>query len=135
MLAREEVAAHFTPGTHSSTVGGAPLAMSLGLVMVETILNPEFLKEVAQVGRYFKEGLERLAGEQPTLIREARGQGLLLGLELTIPAGPVVEAMHARGFIINAAAPQVLRFVPPLIVTRAEIDLLLPALSQALAAV
>lgn len=134
MLAREEVAAHFTPGSHSTTVGGAPLVMSAGLVMVETILQPEFLEAVERVGRYFKDGLERLAGERPAQVREARGQGLILGLELNIPAGPVVEAMHGRGFIINAAAPRVLRFVPPLIVTEAEIDILLPALSEVLAA-
>jgi predicted acetylornithine/succinylornithine family transaminase len=132
-LAREEVAAHFTPGSHSTTVGGAPLAMSVSLAMVETILAPGFLEEADRVGRYFKEGLERLAGELSPLTREVRGQGLILGLELAVPAGPVVEAMHARGFIINAAAPTVLRFVPPLIVTEAEIDLLLPALKETLA--
>ena len=130
MLAREEVAAYLTPGSHSTTVGGAPLVMSLALFMAETILAPGFLPEVERVGQYFKEGLERL--ELPSLVREVRGQGLMLGLELHIPAGPVVEAMHGRGFLINAAAPQVLRFVPPLIVTKAEIDLLLPALKEAL---
>jgi len=133
MLAREEAAAHFTPGSHSTTVGGAPLVMSAALVMVETILRPGFLEEVERVGRYFKESLERLAGELPSLVRDVRGQGLLLGLELAVPAGPLVEAMHKRGFIINAATPEVLRFVPPLIVTRAEIDLLLPALKETLA--
>ena len=132
MLAREEVAAHFTPGSHSTTVGGAPLVMSVALFMAETILKPEFLEEVERVGRYFQERLKQLAGELPALIREVRGQGLLLGLELSIPAGPVVTAMHQKGFIINAAAPQVLRFVPPLIVARAEIDLLMPALKEAL---
>jgi predicted acetylornithine/succinylornithine family transaminase len=134
MLAREEVAAHFTPGSHSTTVGGAPLVMSAALTMVEAILSPGFIEEAERVGRYFKEGLTRLAGELPSLIKEARGQGLLLGLELAVPAGPVVEAMHGRGFIINAATPAVLRFVPPLIVTRAEIDLLLPALKETIAA-
>jgi predicted acetylornithine/succinylornithine family transaminase len=132
MLAREEVADHFTPGSHSTTVGGAPLVMSVALVMVETILKPEFLEEAARVGRYFQECLTRLAGELPSRIREVRGQGLLLGLELTVPAGPVVTAMHERGFIINAATPQVLRFVPPLIVTRADIDLMMPPLKKAL---
>jgi len=132
MLAREEVAAHFTPGSHSTTLGGAPLAMSVGLVMVETILSPDFLERVDRVGRHFHEGLRRLAEELPRLIREVRGQGLILGLELTVPAGPVVEAMHAKGFVINAATPRVLRFVPPLIVTEAEIDLMLPALKETL---
>jgi len=132
MLAREEVAAHFTPGSHSTTLGGAPLAMSVALAMVETILDPGFLEEADRVGRYFKEGLEQLAGELSPLVKEVRGQGLMLGLELTAPAGPVVEAMLGRGFIINAAAPEVLRFVPPLIVTEAEIDLMLTALKEEL---
>jgi predicted acetylornithine/succinylornithine family transaminase len=134
MLAREEVAAHFTPGSHSTTVGGAPLVMSVALVMAEAILRPEFLEEVERVGRYFKESLEHLAGEPGSVVKEVRGQGLILGLELASPAGPVVEAMHERGFIINAATPGVLRFVPPLIVTKADIDLLMPALNESLAA-
>lgn len=133
MLAREEAAAHFTPGSHSTTVGGAPLAMSVGLTMVETILEEGFLARVNRVGRYFLERLKTLAEELGPLAREARGQGLLLALELDGPAGPVVETLHGRGFIVNAAAGRTLRFAPPLIVTEAEVDMLIPALKEAVA--
>ncbi len=133
MLAADEVAAHLTPGSHSTTVGGAPLAMAVGLVMVETILGADFLANVESTGRYFLDRLRDLAAELgPELVREARGQGLLLGLELTRPSGPVVAEMHKRGFIINATAGTVLRFVPPLIVTPAEVDFLIPALKGAI---
>lgn len=132
MLARSEVAEHLTPGSHSTTVGGAPLAMAAGLAMTERILQPDFLAQVRRVGNYFKARLEELAARLgPNLALEVRGQGLLLGLELKRPAAAVVPLMLKRGFIINATAGQVLRFVPPLIVTEAEIDLLLPALEEA----
>ncbi|MDR0881363.1 MAG: aspartate aminotransferase family protein [Candidatus Adiutrix sp.] len=130
MLAQDEVAAHLTPGSHSTTVGGAPLAMAVGLVMVETILEPAFLKNVAETGRYFLERLQNLARELGPLAKEARGQGLLVGLELTRPSGPVAAGMIKRGFLISATAGTVLRFAPPLIATPAEVDILIPALKE-----
>lgn len=133
MLASDEVAAHLTPGSHSTTVGGAPLAMVTGLVMVETIFERKFLEQVRHVGLYFLNRLRELVIELgPGLAREARGQGLLLALELTRPGGPVVLEMMKRGFLINATMGTVLRFVPPLIVTEAEVDLLIPALKEAI---
>ncbi len=132
MLARDEIAGHLVPGTHSTTVGGAPIAMAVGLVMAETILEGGLLGQVRETGQYFLEQLGALADQLgPGLVKEARGQGLLLGLELTRPAGPVVVEMAKRGFIINATAGTVLRFAPALIVTPKEIDLLIPALKQA----
>ncbi|MDR2946212.1 MAG: aspartate aminotransferase family protein [Candidatus Adiutrix sp.] len=133
MLAVDEVAAHLTPGSHSTTVGGAPLAMAVGLVMVETILEPGFMARVNRVGSYFMERLKALQAELgPGLVKAARGQGLLLALELTQPSGPVVVEMMKRGFIINATAGTVLRFAPPLIVTEAEVDALMPVLKEVL---
>jgi acetylornithine/succinyldiaminopimelate/putrescine aminotransferase len=131
ILAQDEVAAHLTPGSHSTTVGGAPLAMAVGLVMCETILDESFLNRVRQVGDYFRDRLENLALELGPKAVGVRGQGLLLALELSEAAGPVVAEMHRRGFIINATAGSVLRFAPPLIVTETEIDLLIPALKKA----
>lgn len=131
ILAQDNVAAHFTPGSHSTTVGGAPLAMAIGLAMCEIILNESFLNRIRQVGDYFHRRLETLARELGPKAVDVRGQGLLLALELSEPAGPVVAEMHRRGFIINATASSVLRFAPPLIVTETEIDLLIPALKKA----
>ncbi|KXS55821.1 MAG: acetylornithine aminotransferase [Candidatus Adiutrix intracellularis] len=131
ILAQNDVAAHFTPGSHSTTVGGAPLAMAVGLAMCKIILNENFLNRIRQIGDYFQGRLETLARELGPKAVGVRGQGLLLGLELSETAGPVVAEMHRRGFIINATAGSVLRFAPPLIVTEAEIDLLIPALRKA----
>lgn len=136
MLAQEEVAAHLTPGTHSTTVGGAPLAMAVGQVMVETILADDFMARVRRVSQYFKAKLEALAAKLgPEVVKAVRGQGLLLGLELARPSGPVVVEMMKRGFIINSTANVVLRFAPPLIVTEAEVDILMPALEAAILSV
>lgn len=133
MLATDEVAAHLTPGSHSTTVGGAPLAMAVGLTMVETILAGDFMANINSTGAYFRERLEKLAEElRPGLGRKVRGQGLLLALELSQPAGPVAAEMIRRGFLINATAGTTLRFAPPLIVSPAEVDLLIPALKEAI---
>ena len=133
MLATDEVAGHLTPGSHSTTVGGAPLAMAVGLVMVETIISGDFLDNVVETGEYFMKRLKEMAKDLgPKLVKDARGQGLLLALELTGPSGPVVAEMTKRGFIINATAGTVLRFAPPLIATPAEVDLLMPALKEAI---
>ncbi|MDR2140722.1 MAG: aspartate aminotransferase family protein [Deltaproteobacteria bacterium] len=131
-LATEEAAKALSPGTHSTTVGGAPLAMALGLELGQRILNPEFLAGVAQRGEFFKNSLLALRDKLPGAIREVRGLGLILGLELTIPAGPIVTALRELGFLVNAASPEVLRFVPPLTVTEEEIGLLTQALERAL---
>jgi len=133
MLAQDEVAAHLTPGSHSTTVGGAPLAMAVGLTMVETILAGDFMANINSTGGYFRKRLEALISElTPGLARAVRGQGLLLALELDQPAGPVAAEMLRRGFLINATAGTVLRFAPPLIVGPAEVDLLIPALQSAI---
>ena len=133
IVAQNEVASHLTPGSHSTTVGGAPLAMAAGLAMTETILQDDFLAKVEEVGCYFKNRLQELAQKLgKAIVKDVRGQGLLLGMELTEPSVPVVVEMMKRGFLINATAGKVLRFVPPLIVTRAEVDLLIPALEEAI---
>jgi predicted acetylornithine/succinylornithine family transaminase len=133
MLAIDGVAESLTPGSHSTTVGGAPLAMAVGLTMVETILADDFMQNINETGRYFLQKLQELAADLgPGLAKEARGQGLLLALELSKPALPVVAELMKRGFLGNATAGTVLRFAPPLIATRAEVDLLIPALSQAI---
>lgn len=133
MLATDEVAAHLTPGSHSTTVGGAPLAMAVGLTMVETILAGDFMANINSTGAYFRERLENLIQElRPGLGRAVRGQGLLLALELSQPSGPVAAEMIRRGFLINATAGTTLRFAPPLIVSPAEVDLLIPALKAAI---
>ncbi len=133
MLAANEAAAHLTPGSHSTTVGGAPLAMAVGLVMAETILDEKFLAAVKETGLYFRQRLEdvaRILGSD--LVLDVRGEGLLLAMELTRPSLPVVQELMSMGFLVNSTAGTVLRFAPPLIAARADVDILIPALARAI---
>jgi predicted acetylornithine/succinylornithine family transaminase len=131
-LSTEEAGRALTPGSHSTTLGGAPLATGVALELSRRILDDGFLKEVDAKGRHFKKALEGLKGEFPALVEEARGLGLMLGLKLKIPAGPVSESLRDKGFLVNATASSVLRFLPPLIVEKGDIDQLIEALRQSL---
>ena len=133
MLAQDEVAQAFTPGSHSTTQGGSPFIMAAALAVCQIILADDFLAKVRKVGTYFQDKLRALADDLgPELVKDVRGQGLMLGLELSGPALPVVKDLMTKGFIINATADTVLRFVPPLIVTEKEIDALFPPLRAAI---
>ncbi|MDR3153746.1 MAG: acetylornithine/succinylornithine family transaminase [Deltaproteobacteria bacterium] len=132
-LSTEEAGAALTPGTHSTTVGGAPLAMAVSLALATRLLDKAFLASVAETGRHFFSELAALAEKFPQAVEEPRGLGLMLGLKLKVPAAPAAKKLLERGFIVNATADTVLRFVPPLTVTREEIGLLVRALSEVLA--
>ncbi|MDR2200340.1 MAG: acetylornithine/succinylornithine family transaminase [Deltaproteobacteria bacterium] len=129
-LASEEAARALSPGSHSTTVGGAPLAMAVALELATRLLNPAFIKEVEEKGRYFKEGLEGLAREYPSVVSGVSGLGLLLGMKLKSESAPYTEKLREKGFLVNATAVSVLRFAPPLIINKDEIDLLLRALGE-----
>ena len=133
MVASDRVAAAFTPGSHASTFGGNPLATAAGLATLETILEEGVLDNCRRVGRYLREGLEGLAGRHPGLVREVRGRGLLQAMDLTVAGGPIVEGCMSRGLLINCTADTVLRFLPPLIVTTADVDEMLDILEGILA--
>ncbi len=126
-LATESVAAAFDPGSHASTFGGNPLACAAGAAVLHVLLDGKVLDHGRQMGEYLAKGLKELQDQLP-VVKEARGLGLLQGLELTIEAKPVVTDCLARGFLINSTVDRVLRFVPPLIVTAREIDRLMEIL-------
>jgi predicted acetylornithine/succinylornithine family transaminase len=132
-LSSEEASKALGPGSHSTTIGGAPLAMALALELSTRILEPGFLAEVDFKGQYFRKGLETLREGFPGLVTEVRGLGLLLGLALSAPAEPYSLALRGKGFLVNSTAGTVLRFLPPLNVSTSEIDLLLAALREVLA--
>jgi predicted acetylornithine/succinylornithine family transaminase len=132
LVSAEEPSKALTPGSHSTTVGGAPLAMALSLELVTRILDPAFLDSIREKGVYFQKGLRALVAKYPKLVKEARGLGLILGLSLAEPTAPVSAVLLKKGFLVNATATTVLRFVPPLTVSREEIDLLMAALDQSL---
>jgi predicted acetylornithine/succinylornithine family transaminase len=130
-LARESVAASFEQGAHGSTFGGNAVAAAAAVATLETMLAGGFLDAVRESGAYFLSGLEALARRSPA-IAAVRGRGLMLAIELHQPGAAVVEACLARGCLINCTVERVLRLLPPLIITRAEIDRALGVLGEVL---
>jgi len=129
MLATDKVASGFQPGNHASTFGGNPLVCAAGVATLDTILEDGFiLDQCNRMSAYFIGRLELLRTKFPALVKEVRGRGLLLGMELTTEGDPIVRACLEKGFLINCAAGTVLRFIPPLIVQRKDIDQLVDAL-------
>jgi len=129
MLAREGVAQAFQPGSHASTFGGTPVITAAALEVLRLIEREGVLEHCRQVGEYFKEQLLALQ-KRHALIRDVRGVGLMIGMTLAIEAMPVVNACIEKGFLINCIQEKVLRFVPPLIITRNEIDALVHCLDE-----
>lgn len=132
ILAREGAAQAFSPGMHGTTFGGGPLQCRLALKVLEILARPGFLEHVREVGGYFRAQLERLRDELP-LIREVRGEGLMLAAELAVPGKAVVRQALEAGFLINCTQETVLRFLPPLIIARQQVDELIAALRPILA--
>lgn len=132
-IATDEAAAAFHAGDHGSTFGGNPLACAAANVVLDTIMEKHLLDNVNEVGGYLKGQLEKLQQKYPKLITEVRGMGLILGMQLTRPGREIVNDCLEYGLIINCTAGDVLRFVPPLIITRAHVDELCGVLDKVLA--
>ena len=130
----ERLAHVFKPGDHGGTFGGNPLACAAVYATLATIKSEGLVEKVAQKGEYFIGELQKLQAKYPALVKEVRGRGLILGMELTSEGRPVVEHCLANGVIINCTAGSVIRIVPPLIISKEEIDLVVAALDKALAA-
>ena len=127
MLAKEEVVKAFTPGSHASTFGGTPLVATAAITVIKTLLDEGVLNSCQKVGQYFKNQLLNLKSKY-SFIREVRGEGLLIGLDLTCDGTSVVDDCMKRGFLINCTQGHILRFVPPLIVKEKDIDGLIACL-------
>jgi acetylornithine/N-succinyldiaminopimelate aminotransferase len=132
IIAREAVAQAFSPGMHGTTFGGGPLQCRLALKVLEIIERPGFLDRVREVGAYFQEQLVQLQAELP-VIRQVRGDGLILAAELSIPGKIIVEKALEAGFLINCTQGNVLRFLPPLIIEKSHVDALIAALRPIIA--
>jgi len=136
MLTTSEIAESFVPGTHASTFGGNPVASAAAVATMGVICEEGFLEDVRVRGDYFRGELQKLADNYPALLSGVRGLGMILGAVLTeegVAAGTdIVNRMFEKGFLMNFAGNAVLRFAPPLIVTREEIDTLITALRQVL---
>ncbi len=121
MLARDELATHLGPGTHGSTFGGNPLATAAGVATLETLLQDGVLDNCREMGNYLSSELEKLK-QKYNFILNVRGRGLIIGVELSIEGGEMVKTAMSRGLLINCTVGKVLRFVPPLIINKQEID-------------
>ena len=133
MLTREEIASSMGVGTHASTFGGNPVAAAAGVAVLNIMLADGFFQSVREKSEYFTARLQEVVARFPQLARGVRGRGLLLGLVLTeqgIEHGAeIVRQLFARGVLINFAGMRVLRFIPPLIVSKEEIDRLIDQLA------
>lgn len=121
LLIKKEVAESFGPGDHASTFGGNPLATAAGVAALNAILGDGMLENCQKVGVYFLSRLEEMKTKFP-FIQEVRGKGLIIGMELKMEGGFIVKEMMQKGILINCTMTNVLRFLPPLIVTEAEVD-------------
>ena len=119
----------FSPGTHGATFGGNPLACAASLASLKTLTKKGFLKKTSSTGDYFLEQLYGLR-KKFSMIREVRGIGLMLAIELDRPGAEVVTNCMKEGLLINCIQQNIIRFLPPLIITRKEIDLLIKTLSK-----
>lgn len=121
-ITSDKIANVLHAGDHGSTFGGNPLACAAANVVLATVGNEAFLKHVEEMGDYMKSRLEAIKAKFPTLVKEVRGVGLILGMEINKPGRDIVNACLEKGSIINCTAGNVLRFVPPLIVEKEHID-------------
>lgn len=127
ILATEKVAGAFVPGDHGTTFGGGPLVCAAANAVLDTFDEENILDNVNEVGDYFIEELKKLDKE---IIADVRGKGLMVGVELTEPGAEYVDKFREAGFLINCTAGNVLRFVPPLIITKADIDEFIKAFDE-----
>jgi len=131
MLATDELASVFGPGSHATTFGGTPLVTAVSLAVVQSLLKDGWIENSRSMGEYLKKGLEGL-GRKYSFVKEVRGLGLILGMELNRPCSSIVEACMKKGLLLNCAHETVLRFLPPLIVGKEEIDSALEILDRVL---
>jgi len=132
MVARDKYAVTLGPGTHGSTFGGNPLMTAAGVATMKVLLEDGVLENCRVMGAYLRGRLEDLQTRY-SLITEVRGRGLILGMELSIEGGDIVKEALQKGLLINVTVGKVLRFLPPLTVTREEIDEALDVLEPILA--
>jgi predicted acetylornithine/succinylornithine family transaminase len=131
LLAADRIAAAFVPGSHGSTFGGNPLATAAGIAVLESFFDEGILDNCRRVGVYFLERLGELKAKNAR-IREVRGRGLIIAVELTVPGADFVLKCIKRGLLINCTGGNVLRFVPPLILTKIDVDKAVDILAEVL---
>lgn len=129
MMATEELKDAFGPGSHATTFGGSPLITASALAVVKSLIHDGWIENARVIGEYFKDGLIRLQ-KRHRIIKEVRGLGLIIGLLLDRAGQDIVDACAKRGFLINCIQDKILRFVPPLIIGKDEVDSLIECLDD-----
>ena len=122
MLATDKVAKAFVPGNHASTFGGNPLAASAATATIKTILEKNVVENSRKIGHYFLSQLKKLRRKHSAIISEVRGKGMMLAVKLEIDAADIVNQCLQKGLLINSTGGKILRFVPPLIIKKKEVD-------------
>jgi acetylornithine/N-succinyldiaminopimelate aminotransferase len=131
MLAREKVADAFGPGSHASTFGGTPVVTAASLEVVRLLSEEKIVDHCKNIGAYFKDRLSWLK-DRHEVIEDVRGRGLLLGMKLRMEGDQIVASCMEKGFLINCIQGNILRFIPPLIIEKHEIDALVACLDEIL---
>lgn len=132
IVAKTEVADCFQPGDHASTFGGTPIATAAGFAACSILLDDDFLAGVRETGEYFRAQLRELGEKHLGMIKEVRGMGLMIGCELAGSSKAAAAELLKQGVLINSIGEHVLRLVPPLVISKAEIDEFIPQLEAAL---
>jgi len=122
VLMSKKTAAGMTPGTHGSTFGGNPLAMAVGNTVMDIVSSKKFLKNVKNISKHFLSNLNRIKDKYPNIIKEIRGRGLLIGIQLHTDQGKFIEKLMNNKLLTIRAAENVVRILPPLNVKKNEID-------------
>jgi acetylornithine/N-succinyldiaminopimelate aminotransferase len=130
VLMTQAVADAITPGDHGSTFAGGPLVCQVAQVVLDRVSDPDFLAGVHEKGQYLARRLSALVEANP-LAEEARGMGLMWGIECQTEAAPLIAAGYRHGILVGSAGPNVVRLLPPLTITRAEVDELVAGLEAA----
>jgi len=130
VLVNKKVASGMKPGTHGSTFGGNPLAMSVGNAVIDIIFKKGFLNNIRKNGKYFQQELKKIKDKYPKIIKEVRGQGLLIGLALYKDQTNFIKKLMDNKLLTVKASENVVRFLPPLNVTKKEINLALKILNN-----
>lgn len=133
MMAKPELVPVFGPGSHASTFGGNPVAMAAAKAVLQEVRRPELLGNVRKQGERLLDFLREKLKDHPK-VKEIRGLGLLVGIELTEEAAPVIQSARERGLLVLPAGPRVVRILPPLIVTEEQIDRAVEILADSVAA-
>jgi acetylornithine/N-succinyldiaminopimelate aminotransferase len=134
VLATNDIAACMGPGTHGTTMGGNPLAMKIGYTVLRTIIEDGLLDNVSRLGPYFIDNLKLLSSGHTDIIKEVRGNGFIIGLEISDPriASALVKNLYKNGLLTIITEQKVIRILPPLITTKSQIDIALGIIKRSI---